>query len=97
MKVSIKPELGKLLQEQVKAGRYKSAQDLIDAALSRLLQENESFDFAPGELRALVDEGEADLQRGDHFTLEEVRKHFTRLAARRPGRRKPAAKKARLK
>jgi 2,4-dienoyl-CoA reductase-like NADH-dependent reductase (Old Yellow Enzyme family) len=36
------------------------------------------FGFAPGELRELVEKGEADIARGDTLSLAQLRKHFRR-------------------
>jgi Arc/MetJ-type ribon-helix-helix transcriptional regulator len=60
----------------VSAGRYEKPGDVVAAALTRLMQDDGDDAFAPGELNALVQEGEADIARGDTLTLDQVRPHF---------------------
>lgn len=80
MNVVLKPELQKFVDEQVTTGRYPSAEDVVAAAVTRFMQDERLGEFAPGELDALLAEGEADLQRGDFVTMDEVREHFRRRA-----------------
>jgi len=68
MNISLTPKLKKFVDKKVKAGDYASPEDVVCAAVERLMQE----DFAPGELAALVAVGEAELQRGDVIDGEEV-------------------------
>jgi len=88
MRITLQPRLKKFVEKQVKAGCYQSTDAVLAAGLTRLMQDEQSFDFAPGELQTLVDEGEADLARGDAFALEQVRAHF-RGKARAGGRPQP--------
>jgi Arc/MetJ-type ribon-helix-helix transcriptional regulator len=60
-----KPDLEKFLEDQIKAGRFDSAEDLVAAAVARLQFDVSEGEFDPGELEALVAEGEADIRRGD--------------------------------
>ena len=76
MNLVLKPELEKFVEEQVKAGRFDTAEAVVSAALTRLMQDDDGVDFAPGDLQAMVDEGEADIARGDTLTLDQVREHF---------------------
>ena len=76
MTITLKPELEKYIQEQVEAGRYGSAEDLVAAAVARLMHDDRSGHFAPGELDELPAAGEADIERGDVLTLDDVREHF---------------------
>ena len=81
MNITLKPELEAYIQEQVKAGRYDSAEDVVTTALTRLMQDECSGEFTPGELDEFMAAGEADLERGDVLTLDEVREHVRRRAA----------------
>jgi putative addiction module CopG family antidote len=76
MNVALRPELKKFVEKEVKAGRYESVDDVLAAAVTRLMQEDQGIDFKPGELQALIDKGEADIARGDVLTLSQVRKRF---------------------
>jgi putative addiction module CopG family antidote len=61
MQISLPAELEKLVHEKVESGAYPSAADVVRAVFVAL-QQNESFgDFAPGELNALLAEGEASI------------------------------------
>jgi Arc/MetJ-type ribon-helix-helix transcriptional regulator len=64
----------KFTDKQVKAGRYDSVEDMPSAAITRLMQDDEDHDFAPGELQAIVDAGELDIARGDVLTLGEIQR-----------------------
>jgi putative addiction module CopG family antidote len=75
MNITLTPSLAKFVKQQVKEGRYESVDHVMTAAVARLMQDDD-LQFAPGELQALVDEGEADIRRGDVFTLQEVRKYL---------------------
>lgn len=82
MNVLLKPELEQFVDEQVKSGRYASTEDVFAAALMRLKQQPaDAFDFAPGEMDALIAEGEASFARGETVSMEEIREYFRRKAA----------------
>jgi putative addiction module CopG family antidote len=80
MNITLKPSLAKFVKQQVKDGRYESVDHVMTAAVARLMQDDD-LQFEPGELQALVDEGEKDFERGRFYTLEEVRREFTKGAA----------------
>jgi putative addiction module CopG family antidote len=81
MSVTLTPELEKYIDDQVKAGRYGSPEELLSAAILQLKQSEQVGAFAPGELDGLLAEGEADIGRGDTVDAEQVREHFRRRAA----------------
>ncbi len=68
MTVELSSDAARFVDEQVRAGRYPSAQAALDAAVGRLRDE------ADAELRALADVGLAEADRGDFvaFTAEDV-------------------------
>lgn len=61
MKLALDPEVQKLIAERVESGKYASPEDVIAAALVVLDQQERFGDFAPGELSALLAEGEASI------------------------------------
>jgi antitoxin ParD1/3/4 len=65
MPITLKPELEQVVEDQLKTGRYQSADEVLEAALGRLIQAEEADDFAPGELEELLAAAEADVERGD--------------------------------
>lgn len=73
MTIELKPEHEAYVQAQVRAGRFKSADEALDAAVHFLRKADEPFgDFEPGELDALLAEGLRDIERGDVYDGEEV-------------------------
>jgi antitoxin ParD1/3/4 len=67
MNVSLTPELEKVVQDKVKRGCYSSASEVVGDAL-RMLEQRE---IQLQELRARMDKGLADLDRGDFVDGEE--------------------------
>jgi putative addiction module CopG family antidote len=59
MTVVLTPELQRLIDARIKSGKYASPQDVLTAALHSLDSQEHSGDFAPGEMDALLAEGEA--------------------------------------
>lgn len=73
MKLVLQPELERYIDQQVKAGRYESAEQVVAAALTRQIQDERMGEFLPGELDALLVEGEKDFEQGATVTLAEAR------------------------
>lgn len=72
MNVSLTPELEKFVEELVGAGRYRSASEVVRAAI-RLLQDREAEQSAKLEaLRRNIDAGVEELDRGDGASADEV-------------------------
>ncbi len=67
MNVSLTPELEKLVEAKVQSGLYQSPSEVVEDAL-RLLEQRDS-DLK--ELRARMDQGLAELDRGDVADGEE--------------------------
>jgi putative addiction module CopG family antidote len=88
MNISLDPKLARFVEERVKAGLYDSADDMINAAVARLKTDEEQAAEELADLRAEVDAGLADADRGvfAEFTAEDViaERHAAR-AARKPG------------
>jgi Arc/MetJ-type ribon-helix-helix transcriptional regulator len=61
MVVSLKPELQKLVEEKVRAGLFRSPDELLNAAVEQLIGDD---DLAPGEMQQLLEAGEADVKAG---------------------------------
>jgi len=68
MNVSLTPELEKLVNEEVKSGRYKSASEVVREGL-RLIRLREEKLKA---LRLDIEEGIAELDRGEGIPAEKV-------------------------
>jgi putative addiction module CopG family antidote len=76
MNITLKPPLRNFVDKQIKSGRYTSAENVMAAAIARLMQDDRDIDFSQGELRALVKKGEQDIARGAVLSMQQVRKHF---------------------
>ena len=72
MQITLRPSLKRYVEEQVRAGRYASAEDVMAAAVGRLMQDEDSGDFAPGELNALIARAEAQFRRGEGLDAADV-------------------------
>lgn len=64
MVLSIKLGTRQLIDKKLRAGSYDSADALIKAGLAALTQQEQCADFAPDELRQLLNEGEKSLRNG---------------------------------
>jgi Arc/MetJ-type ribon-helix-helix transcriptional regulator len=71
MKLSFKPELQKFIDEQVRAGHFPSAKDVVEAALLRLMLDpvDEALDDAA---LAAIERADAEFARGEDRPFGEV-------------------------
>ena len=74
MNVLLKPDLEKFIDEQVRQGRFDSADDAINAAVAQLQVERQLIATQRDQLRAEVDIGIAEADRGDfvEYTADDV-------------------------
>jgi Arc/MetJ-type ribon-helix-helix transcriptional regulator len=80
MDVPLKPELAEFVAEQVRAGRYPSEVDVIEAAVARLMLDAPvSEDELDAETLAAIDEADAQIDRGEGMDVDEA---FARLRAK---------------
>lgn len=63
MNLSLKPSTRRFIEQKLKSGRYASAEELLEAGLVALQQQEAVGDFEPGELDTLIAEGEASIKR----------------------------------
>jgi Arc/MetJ-type ribon-helix-helix transcriptional regulator len=85
MTISLSPKAQQALEERMKRGGYATAEEAVLAGLASLEQQEAFGTFAPGELDALLAEGEADIQSGDLLDADEVFAELRKLGARRTG------------
>ena len=71
MNVTLRPALTKFVEEKVKAGEYGSADELLEAAVARLIFDPKRDEVDEQTLAAL-EEGEAELERGEGMPLKEA-------------------------
>ncbi|MGB7158076.1 MAG: type II toxin-antitoxin system ParD family antitoxin [Tepidisphaeraceae bacterium] len=71
MQVSLKPAIQRFIDEQVKAGRFANAEDVLEAGVARLM-----LDPAPDELDAddlaTIAESEVQIRRGEALDWKDV-------------------------
>ena len=74
MNVTLKPDLERFLQDEVRSGRFASMDDAVNAAVALLQTDRDSGGWDVDELRAEVDVGIAEADRGEfvQFTAEDV-------------------------
>lgn len=74
MNVLLKPDLEKFIDEQVRQGRFDSADDAINAAVAQLQVARQLITTQRDQMRAEVDIGIAEADRGDFvkYTAEDV-------------------------
>jgi putative addiction module CopG family antidote len=60
------------IEAKVSSGRYRTAEDVLRAALAALDQHESFADFAPGELDALLAEGEKSIRREGTIPAKKV-------------------------
>ena len=82
MQVQLKPELRKFIEDQVTAGHFASADEVVEAALARLM-----LDPAPNDLDAetlaAIEEADAQFDRGEGIPLDDA---FNRLREKHLGK-----------
>src|SRR5438105_2046093 len=83
MTISLSSEAQQLIEERLKSGRYATAEDVVLAALATLRQQEAHEDYAPGELAALVAEGEESIRTEGTVDADEVFEGLRRLSAER--------------
>ena len=74
MTVLLKPELARFIDDQIQQGRFDSPDDAINAAVAHLQTERDLAGVQLDLLRAEVDVGIAEADRGEfvEFTAEDV-------------------------
>ena len=85
MSISLPPELQRFVDEQVASGSYASRDDVIAAALESMRQARQFGDFKPGELDALIAEGERSLREEGPAPAAEVFDELRRRSRARRG------------
>jgi putative addiction module CopG family antidote len=71
MNIILKPEVERLVKEKVARGEYDTADDFVDEAVRRLIDEEQEDDADRAEIRADIDAAEAEIDRGDYVEYDE--------------------------
>ena len=89
MDVTLRPELQKLIDDEVKSGRSADPSDFLNKAVYHfVLARDLGQDFTQAELDQMIAEGLDDIQRGDTIDGEEA---FLQLRAYATERRRQRA------
>ena len=74
MDLSLRPDLQKFINDQVRSGRFTSAEEAINAAVAHLQTGREFAADELDELRKAVSAGAAEADRGEfaEFTADDV-------------------------
>jgi len=83
MQLTLTGDLQSFIEEQVASGSYATREDVIRAAVAALRQAKLFGNFAPGELNALIAEGERSLERDGPIDSEQVFDELRRRSAER--------------
>ncbi len=87
MQVLLSSELQRFVDEQLASGTYATPEDVLQAAVASLRQSEKFGDFEPGELDAMMAEGERGLTHGGAIGADTVFNEARRRSAdRRKGR-----------
>lgn len=76
MKVALSPELERFVEEQVKAGRFASPVEVVEAGLARLMLDQP--DELDAEDLAAIKESEAQIARGEDLNWKDISKELRR-------------------
>jgi putative addiction module CopG family antidote len=70
MGISFKPEIQKFIEEQIKAGHYRNADDVLEEALTRMMEEDASE--LDERTAAAIDKSEDQIERGEYQDWKKV-------------------------
>jgi Arc/MetJ-type ribon-helix-helix transcriptional regulator len=62
MNLSLPDEIQKLIEKRLKTGEYRTAEEVVSAAIQSFDAQNSFGGFEAGEMDALLDEGERSIE-----------------------------------
>jgi antitoxin ParD1/3/4 len=80
MNVRLRPEIEKLIKQDVERGPYQSVDEFVERAVSMLHEQEAWLAENRAEIKAKIDEGYAAAQRGELIDGDEIR---SRMAERK--------------
>ena len=69
MNLSLKPQIEKFIDEQIKAGHYNSATEVLEEAVVRMMEESSGLDE---DTLAAIDRSEDQIERGKYRDWRKV-------------------------
>ena len=79
MNISLKPEVQRFIEEEVKAGRFASPAEVLEAAIDRMMIESELE--LDDETAAAINRAEAQLDRGEGIDFDQFAAEMRRKIA----------------
>ena len=76
MEIHLRPELEKIIEQDVERGPYESADEFVAHAVSLLHEQENWLAEHANEIRQKIAEGYASAQRGDLLDSEQVRSNM---------------------
>jgi antitoxin ParD1/3/4 len=73
MTIRLKPELERLIQEDVERGPYQTLDEFVECAVQMLHEQEEWLSANQADISAKIEEGYASAQRGELIEDGEVR------------------------
>jgi Arc/MetJ-type ribon-helix-helix transcriptional regulator len=71
MAIQLSAETERQIEELVRSGRFASAEDFVRVSISRARAAQEAYEKRREEVRQLVAEGTAALERGDYVDYDD--------------------------
>ena len=87
MNVTLSPGMQQFIERKLRAGEYQSPEQVVEAGLAVLQQQESTKDFAPGELERLIAAGQADIDAGKVYDGDEVFREIADLSVLRRQRK----------
>jgi antitoxin ParD1/3/4 len=81
--ISLTPELGAFLQSRVKSGQYQTTSEVVREALRLLQRQEKEREAGLRQLKARLQRGAGQAQRGERLDGDEVFEELRQLIAER--------------
>ena len=82
MSVQLRPELEALVMKDVARGPYRSVDDFVEQAVTMLHEQEEYLATNRERIRAAIEEGWAEAERGELIGGEEVKRDMAAMKAK---------------
>jgi len=84
MNIALKPEIERFIENLVDGGRFGSPADVLEEALTRMMEEEAAAEMDTRTLRA-IDVSEEQIARGEYRSWKEVSRELRAKYLGRPG------------
>lgn len=83
MKLKLTTRSQRYIEKKIKSGEFRTPEKVVQAALDALRDRELYGDFRPGELDALIEEGERSIREEGTIPAEQVFEEIRQLARKR--------------